>query len=395
MADSKHFIQFRKILLDETGILIHEDDKWPMLSEKLNQKEIESFLQSPTKNISLWNRIYDILNISETYFFRDPNQLTAIFDNILPLHWKYKKGMHVSIWSAGCSKGEEAYTLAILIELYRKNRNLDFTYSVLGSDLQESSIQFAEEGFYTSYSVRADLPPSFKPYLENHATGYRVSSEIKKNVVFNVKNLLHPDSAGQTFDLIVCRNVLIYLDEASKANIFTQFSSSLNEGGILVLGHSEFHGKSPNSLGQHFIPNKTSYFLYTENPLTGSGLVSSYKEQSVSVSRTPPREITRVEADKLKPRGEQHKDPISEIASDDTLPDSTESLKQELYENPEQIRAYYELANHYWENGDRLLARRYQAQARKVFNNDPGLTDSLKRNGDWLVAWDEFLSEDI
>jgi chemotaxis protein methyltransferase CheR len=389
------FRGFQSKLLSRTGINIHEDEKWPLILANLKVDAIENLVTSGFADNASWGKIYDILNISETYFYRDPNQLNGVFQHLLPRHWKGRSLSNVSIWSAGCSRGEEAYTLAILTEIFKRTHHGHFSFSVLGTDLQASSVHFAKEAIYTPYSIRAGLPSDFITFLRPNEKEVHIAKEIKQRVQFQVGNLLDPPPGK--FDLIFCRNVLIYLDEESKEKIVRRFVSALNEGGILILGHSEFIGSLPQNLTSHTIPNSTSYFLYSTHPqespnqANGNRIlesqtkpspkknenISTLKAARPSVPRISPLESARVE----KEKGD-----FEEMV---TL------LKQSLYENPKEIEAYYELASHYWELGDRGLARKFQAQARTVFKNEPGLTDILKKKGSWSEAWDEFLSEDL
>ncbi len=401
------FLKFREILLTRTGILIHEDEKWPLLLQNFNVSEIERLLEQKTAQESVWARVYEILNISETYFYRDPKQLNGIFHSILPRHWRKPSQKSFSIWSAGCSKGEEAYTLAILTEIFRITYHLNFQFSVLGTDLQLESVRFAREGNYTPYSIRAGLPDEFRAYLRNRTNHVSVADEIKKHVHFQVGNLLDPPPGK--FDLIICRNVLIYLDETSKEKIINNFTQALNEGGILVLGHSEFIGTTPNGLKGFSLPNSTSYFVFSMKEISNSlPQTSQPPKPPTKFSKTtePPTSLSR------KTKSIDEKPLETRIVSTLKVPRSAiesariekekgnfeamvSSLKKALYENPNEIEAYYELANHYWEAQDRTLARRFQAQARSVFKNAPGLSDTLKKNGSWSDVWDEFLTEDL
>ncbi len=396
MQDEDLFIEFQRKLLSKAGILIHKNEKWPLILANFSSAEIENLVVSLDTNVERWGKVFEILNVSETYFYRDPKQLNGIFHTILPHHWKSKSNAHISIWSAGCSKGEEAYSLAILTEILKQTFHLNFTFSILGTDIQSSSIDYAKEGVYSTYSVRAGLPLDFKSFLHTDETEVRVSQKIKNKVNFQVGNLL--DHAPGQFDLIFCRNVLIYLDEDSKQKVIRRLASALKEGGILVLGHSEFLGVLPTSLTSHSISNSTSYLLKSQQTPKKEAIVTKKSYPPIRTeSSEGKRSLLQTERDSvLNFENNSNLLESARMAKEQGNFDKMASLlKQALYENPKEMEAYYELANYYWEIQDRQTARKYQSQARIVFKNEPGLVDILKKERNWSPLWDEFLSEEL
>jgi chemotaxis protein methyltransferase CheR len=184
------------------------------------------------------------LNLGETYFFRDAAQVQALEQRILPelirRRWRQRR---LRVWSAGCSGGEEAYTLALL--LHRLTCGLPgWTVSVLGSDINGCSLRRAGRGVYRPWSLRG-VPPSVRAaYLRPHAEGVEVAPHIRAMVRFEWLNLAgdgYPSAQTDTvaMDLIVCRNVLLYFGAAEARAVLRRFSAALGEGGWLLLGQVE------------------------------------------------------------------------------------------------------------------------------------------------------------
>ncbi len=210
--------------------------------------------------VSLLNEI----TIGETCFFRNRPQLDGIRNIILPRIMDARETMRlrrIRIWSAGCSTGEEPYTLAILLMEEAQSKLKGWTFELMATDLNERSIAHAKAGSYGEYSVR-----NLNPYLRNKYFDAKddklcVKPEVKQAVSFTRLNLL--DDARVVFmkgvDLVLCCNVLIYFDVASKKKVIQHFYSNLLPHGYLFLGHAE----SLYGITQEFrlvhLPSATAY----------------------------------------------------------------------------------------------------------------------------------------
>jgi len=380
------FTSVQKALYNKAGIHLREDEKWPLLVQNIRPEELEGLSNGLDLGEDKWKKIYEILNISETYFYRDPNQLNAIVDFLLPQILRDKpKDSKLQVWSAGCSKGEEVYTLAVLLKLKLNELRRDVTLSVVGTDLQESSIEFARKGIYSTYSIRSNLSDRFLSFFKIDKEKVEVAADLRSMTHFFQRNLLE-DPFG-TYDLILCRNVLIYLGESAKKTILQHFSKALLPGGILVLGHSEYLGPVPDSLHHKNIPNQTSYFQK----------VVSLPKKEVDVLRPFSYALEKVEPDVLTVAPKSSEEPLSslkqarEAKRDGKIEEAMSYYREALYENPETVEAYYELSNYYWENGDREKARSTQSQLFSLFKNDPSFAENLKGKDDWKEEYDEFL----
>lgn len=227
--DKKSYIQKRlKIAMDNLAIT----DFWEYL------KKIET-----DKNAL--NKLLELVTTNETYFFRDIPQLDMFSKDVLPelLNRKANKGdFRLKIWSAGCSTGEEPYTIAIILK-ERLEYFDDWDIEILGTDISERVLKLAQDAVYMPRSLK-DVPEYIKlKYFEYSPADkmYKLKNEIKKLVTFRYLNLYDESKMRlmRNYDVIFCRNVLIYFDEESRKKVVEYFYDALNSGGYIFLGHSE------------------------------------------------------------------------------------------------------------------------------------------------------------
>ncbi|MBI5195578.1 MAG: protein-glutamate O-methyltransferase CheR [Nitrospirae bacterium] len=204
-------------------------------------REYYRFLMYDQKRDDEIQNIMDILTVNETYFFRGESQLKAFIDEIIPeLKEKNKDKKKISIWSAGCATGEEPYTFAML--LLEKGGFDGWDIRIVGSDISQRALQVARRGIYKKNSFRSTEYYFIKKYFHNEADDtYSISDSVRKLVVFNYVNLFDPFKVRLVgkMDLIFCRNVLIYFDDAARKKVIENFYNSLVYGGYMVLGHTE------------------------------------------------------------------------------------------------------------------------------------------------------------
>jgi len=184
-------------------------------------------------------RAVELLTTNETYFFRDLPQLRSFEREVLPeLHSLAHKRRSLTIWSAGCSTGEEAYTLAIL--LAREQRFAGWNLRVVGNDISRRVVQAARRGVYRGSSFRA-LPPEYESHFVKSSDGSAIDPQIRALCHFARFNLLDEASATMfgRVDAIFCRNVLIYFDDEARQRVIANFYERLLPGGYLMLGHSD------------------------------------------------------------------------------------------------------------------------------------------------------------
>jgi len=210
-----------------------------------------------------WDEAVDLLTTNETYFFREDKQLRGFQNEILPaLQVQARNRRRLAIWSVGCSTGEEAYTLAIIIDqsgLFLPRRRtaseLGFTMPsssagddaacwdvrIYGSDISRRCVAAARRGVYSESSFRATSDDVRRRCFLQRNDGWHVSDSVRQLCHFGQMNLLDEDRSrvlGRA-DVIFCRNVLIYFDTRARKEAIQVLYERLNPGGILLLGHSE------------------------------------------------------------------------------------------------------------------------------------------------------------
>jgi chemotaxis protein methyltransferase CheR len=186
--------------------------------------------------------IMDILTTNETYFFREAFQLKAFTDEVIPelLQEKSYRGNHsLRIWSAGCSTGEEAYTIAMLLQGNTELR--EWKIEIVGTDISQRVLQHARRAVYGKPAFRTTDDTYVKRFFVEQDDGLKVRDEIRGLVTFSHLNLFDSNRSAMLgkMDLIFCRNVIIYFDLAAKKRAVESFFNTLYDGGYLLLGHSE------------------------------------------------------------------------------------------------------------------------------------------------------------
>jgi chemotaxis protein methyltransferase CheR len=182
----------------------------------------------------------DLLTTKETYFFRQEYQFRAFSEELLPrLAARNASRRRLTIWSAGCSTGEEAYTIAIYVQ--ESGLFAGWDVKVIGSDISKSSVAAARRGVYRASSFRATPESSRQAHFEEREGGVGVRDALKRYCQFGQLNLLDARKASIVgrVDVVFCRNVLIYFDVRSRRRVIDNLYRRLLPGGYLLLGHSE------------------------------------------------------------------------------------------------------------------------------------------------------------
>ena len=250
MSDEE-FHLFRDTIYSHCGIYFDDDSKYLLekrLSRRLTALNLSSFrdyyhfLKYNRKKDQELMDIMDILTTNETYFFRESFQLKAFTDEILPELLQRKaarKDRTLRIWSAGCSTGEEPFTIAMLLREIRELQG--WKIEIIGTDISQRVLQHARRGVYGKSSFRATDEQYIKRFFQEQDGGYRLNDEVRELVTISHLNLFdtHRMVMLGRMDLIFCRNVIIYFDAAAKKQVVEAFHNSLYDGGYLLLGHSE------------------------------------------------------------------------------------------------------------------------------------------------------------
>ncbi|GLB27927.1 chemotaxis protein CheR [Lacrimispora xylanolytica] len=181
------------------------------------------------------------LTTNYTYFMREEAHFNFFRDTILPYLLSTKKNKVLSIWSAGCSSGEEPYTISMLLKESLGAQAALWDTRVLATDISQNALNAAKQAVYDEESLK-NLSPSWKSkyFVKTAEPGiYSVSPAIKSNVIFQTFNLMEPIRFRLKFDVIFCRNVMIYFDQNTKDGLIQRFYDAAAPGGYLLIGHSE------------------------------------------------------------------------------------------------------------------------------------------------------------
>jgi chemotaxis protein methyltransferase CheR len=197
-----------------------------------NYPNVSTFCSVLEKSHDKQRELLDYMAINVSEFFRDSSRFEILQKTILPQ--LMEKHRRLNIWSAACSCGQEPYTLAMLLE-----ETSPGFHSILATDIDQSALTQAKNGGpYLPYEVRNVEKKYIDKYFSKNEAGYWVKDEIKKKVIFRRHNLLS-DPFETNYDLIVCRNVIIYFSEIVRDNLYKKFHDSLKMDGVLFLGGSE------------------------------------------------------------------------------------------------------------------------------------------------------------
>jgi chemotaxis protein methyltransferase CheR len=247
----RQFVAVARLLHEAAGLTFDESRRDSLafsIAERMNRlhaSDVDAYvalLAEPAGSDEL-QALLDEVTIPETHFFRNPPQVRALRKYVLPeLLRQAAATRRLRIWSAGCSTGEEAYTVAILLrELVPAQANWDI--KVLGTDISRRALKAAEEGRYTERSFvmteALDLARWF--VMDTAKGGWQVRDEVRELVEFNHHNLVTdapPFEPGEV-DLILCRNVTIYFDRDTTRRLMQRLHGRLRDGGYLFLGHAE------------------------------------------------------------------------------------------------------------------------------------------------------------
>ncbi|MEI6427134.1 MAG: CheR family methyltransferase [Pseudanabaena sp. ELA607] len=245
---------------------------------------------------SEWRELIRQITIAETYFMRDKGHIHLLQNNILP---EIIRAQHpqktLRIWSAGCSTGEEAYSLAIL--LHELIPDIDqWRLRIIGSDLNPDVIQKARQGVYSDWSLRSLTDKQKKLYFTAQGSLWRLQERICQMVTFYSNNLVD-DAFAQyaadfyNFDLILCRNVFIYFEPKSIEKVLRRFYTALKSNAYLITGHMELHGQNLNGFKVKVFPDAVVYQKNDQSNRTISPQItvgSSTSEQDLSYPSSYP-----------------------------------------------------------------------------------------------------------
>ncbi|MFP4375615.1 MAG: CheR family methyltransferase [Spirochaetales bacterium] len=238
------FDKFRRLIYDASGIHFSGTNR-SILESRLKERlrtascgSVTEYYEYIQGNEGELRSLLDSVTTNLTRFFRNTAHVQTFEYFVIPelIKHKLKTGNRsITLWSAGCSTGEEPYSLAMILEEVLPK---DFSYSIVASDLSLKSLMIGQEGYYAENRVTGVPDRYLHKYFEKKNGGYKVLDALKKNIRFDYHNLKH-EPGTRNLDVIFCRNVLIYFDEAAQRAVVEKFWNALGPKAYLFIGHSE------------------------------------------------------------------------------------------------------------------------------------------------------------
>ncbi len=249
----EEFVQLRDFLYQQSGIYIAENRKYLVenrLGSRLRELGLRSFgeyynyLRYDAGRSAEMNKLFESMTTNETSFFRNGPQLDVFRDKVLipVLNEQRAKGQKkLRIWSAGCSSGEEPYTLAMILHEVLKQDVDNWDIKITANDLSLAVLASARRGMYNDYAIRTTPADMLARYFTKEGNLYRIDPRLQKLVSFsqiNLKDKLQLQKVERS-QIVFCRNVIIYFDDEMKKSVINAFYDNLLPGGYLIIGHSE------------------------------------------------------------------------------------------------------------------------------------------------------------
>ena len=247
---NEDFLKFQEFFYRKTGIKF-EDNKRYFVDKRLidrikatghaDFRSYFNFMRFQASGEEM-QQLINLMTVNETYFFREEHQLKCLVSSLLPLLVQKKKpGTLIRIWSIPSASGEEPYSIALYLLEYWPQITM-WDVEIIASDIDTEMLRKAKEGIYSTRSIQHIPSPLLKKYFQKISDGsYQISEDLRNSVEFTRVNLNDPNDVKpyRNFDIIFCRNLLIYFDDLSRRNAAVVFFDALNPGGYILLGHSE------------------------------------------------------------------------------------------------------------------------------------------------------------
>ena len=248
----QEFVNLRDFIYNECGIFIADNRKYLLENrlgnrlKKLNLKNFDEYynlLRFDSGRSAEFRKLFEVITTNETSFYRNPQQLEVFQTEVLPdvLAKGKKTGKKLRIWSAGCSTGEEPYTISMIINEVLKSEVGSWDIRITANDLSDRVLESARRAVYNDYTLRTAPPEIVKRYFTCGDGQNKLKPEIKKLVSFgqiNLKDRVQIKRVERS-QIVFCRNVIIYFDDAMKKQVINAFYDNLLPGGYLIIGHSE------------------------------------------------------------------------------------------------------------------------------------------------------------
>ncbi|MFK8015951.1 MAG: protein-glutamate O-methyltransferase CheR [Gammaproteobacteria bacterium] len=270
LLTSSQFSRFRKLTHDLTGVTIAKTRR-SMLNSRiasrlraLKMDDVDTYYELVNNDAAERALFIHRVTTHETYFFRTQRVWDYVANDFLPSWYERQPGQTCRVWSAAASYGEEAYSTAMLMQEFA-TKHADFRFDIHGSDISTEAIKKAQLGVYQGRNIqrlRDSHPELLKRYLVEKNDGHQVERSIQDKVSFSTHNLFTEFRYPYKFDLILCRNVLIYFDRDDQAKVLKNLKQALAEDGVLIIGESE----NLNQFGAMFEPLESLAYRAVPTP---------------------------------------------------------------------------------------------------------------------------------
>lgn len=246
---ARDYDTFRRFLEEACGIVLGENKQYLVasrLNRLLRELEIESVGElvqtlSRQPRSGLRERIIDAMTTNETFWFRDNHPYALLKDLILPDLAKQRPAQ-IRIWSAACSSGQEPYSISMVVQEYLQSRpgSLANNFQIIGTDISPSMLESAKTGKYDALALSRGLSPERKQrFFQPQGDFWQVKDDIRNRVRFAELNLMNNYASLGKFNIVFCRNVLIYFSSQLKRDILRRIAQTMVPGGYLFLGSTE------------------------------------------------------------------------------------------------------------------------------------------------------------
>jgi chemotaxis protein methyltransferase CheR len=244
----RDFDYLRTLLKSASGLVLTDDKQYLIesrllpVAKKLKYETIDAMVAELRRSeaTSLKNQIVEAMTINESFFFRDKTPFDNFENIMLPKLLEAKKAQkHLRIWSAAASTGQEAYSLSMIMQEYAAELE-GWRIEIIGTDLCSEALEKAKAGLYSQFEVQRGMPVKYLvKNFKQVGSMWQVNSKIRSSVQYRQFNLLNSFNLLGRFDIIFCRNVLIYFDKETKSDIIARMGKQTNPNCYLVLGASE------------------------------------------------------------------------------------------------------------------------------------------------------------
>jgi len=248
----QEFSNLRDFIYAQCGIYIADNRKYLLENrlgnrlKKLNLKNFDeyyNYLRFDVGKATEMKKLFEVITTNETSFYRNPPQLQVFQEQVMTEVLKdcRKAGKKLRIWSAGCSTGEEPYTISMIIHEMLKSEIAGWDVKITANDLSERVLESARKGVYNDYTLRSTPKDVAERYFDLDDGTNKIKQNVKNLVSFgqiNLKDRIQVKRVERS-QIVFCRNVIIYFDDAMKKQVISSYYDNLLPGGYLIIGHSE------------------------------------------------------------------------------------------------------------------------------------------------------------